>query len=112
MQTTLTLDLITTDPTVRNGQPCIAGTGLRVTDLVMAHLFHRLTPDELAADYELSLAQVYSALAYYYANKYDLDVAIRIQIDKARVLKEGTVKALSLASRTFTTSATGSTGWR
>jgi len=88
LPTTLTLDLITTDPAVRNGQPCIAGTGLRVTDLVMAHIFHRRTPDELAADCELSLAQIYSALAYYYANKYDLDVAIRTQIDKARILKE------------------------
>lgn len=88
MQTTLTVDLIITDPAIHNGQPCIAGTGLRVTDLVMAHLFHRRTPNELSADYELSLAQVYSALAYYYANKYDLDVAIRTQIDKARVLKE------------------------
>ena len=64
MQTMLTIDLIASDPTVRHGQPCIAGTGLRVTDLVMAHLFHRRTPDELAADYELSLAQVYAALAF------------------------------------------------
>ncbi len=88
MQTTLMVDLIATDPAIRNGQPCIAGTGLRVTDLVIAHIFHRRTPDELAADYELSLAQVYAALAFYYANKYDLDLVIRTQMDKARVLKE------------------------
>lgn len=60
MPTVPTLDLIATDPAIRNGQPCIAGAGLRVTDLVIAHLFHRRTPDELAADYALSLAQVYS----------------------------------------------------
>ncbi len=101
MSTTLTLDLIAVDPAIRNGQPCIAGTGLRVTDLVIAHIFHRRTPDELAADYALSLAQVYSALAYYYANKYDLDLAIRTQVDKARVLKE------QAGGR-----STGSTGWR
>ena len=88
MPTTPTLDVIATDPAIRNGQPCIAGAGLRVADLVIAHLFHRRTPDELAADYALSLAQVYSALAYYYANEYDLDLAIRAQIDKARILKE------------------------
>lgn len=92
MQTTLTLDLITTDPAIRDGQPCIAGTGLRVADLVIAHLFHRRTPNELAADYELSLAQVYSALAYYYAHKHDLDRAIRTQIDKARMWKEKTTQ--------------------
>lgn len=88
MQVMLTIDLIASDPAVRDGQPCIAGTGLRVADLVMAHLFHRRTPDELAADYELSLAQVYAALAYYYAHKPELDLDIRTQIDKARVLKE------------------------
>ena len=66
MQTVLTIELISTDPTVRNGQPCIAGTGLRVTDVVMAHLFHGRASDEIAVDYELALAQVYAALAYYY----------------------------------------------
>ncbi|MFM7584948.1 MAG: DUF433 domain-containing protein, partial [Caldilinea sp.] len=49
---------------MRNGQPCIAGTGLRVFDLVLAHLFHRRQPDEIAADYDLSLAHVYAALTY------------------------------------------------
>ena len=34
------IDLIVTNPDVRGGSPCIGGTGLRVTDLVMAHLFH------------------------------------------------------------------------
>jgi uncharacterized protein (DUF433 family) len=87
-QTTLTLDLIATDPAIRNGQPCIAGTGLRVAELVIAHLFHRRTPDKLAADYELSLAQVYPALTYYYANRYDRDRAIRTQLDRARMWKE------------------------
>lgn len=100
MQTTLTINLIASDSAVRNGQPCVAGTGLRVTDLVMAHLFHRRTPDELAADYELSLAQVYAALAYYYANKAELDLDIRTQIDKARSLKEQAVgRSTALLSR-------------
>jgi len=88
MQTVLTIDLIATDPTVRNGRPCIAGTGLRVTDIVMAHLFHGRTPDEIAADYAVALAQVYAALAYYYEHKEDLDAAIRAQIATARRLKE------------------------
>ena len=88
MQTTLSIDAIATDPAVRNGRPCIAGTGLCVTDLVMAHLFHRRTPDELASDYELSLAQVYAALAYYYAHKSELDQDIRAQIDTARMFRD------------------------
>jgi uncharacterized protein (DUF433 family) len=88
MQTVLTIDLIAADPAIRNGRPCVAGTGLRVTDLVMAHLFHGRTPDEIAADYELALSQVYAALAYYYEHKDDLDADIRAQIGVARRLKE------------------------
>ena len=100
MQTTLMIDLIAADPAIRNGKPCIAGTGLRVTDLLIAHLFHRRTPDELAADYELTLVQVYSALAYYYAHKTDLDRDIRSQIDEARSLKEQAVgRPTALLSR-------------
>lgn len=100
MQTTLMIDLIASDPEVRNGRPCIAGTGLRVTDLAVAHLFHRRTPDELAADYDLSLAQVYAALAYYYEHKAELDLDIRVQIDKARSLREQAVgRSTALLSR-------------
>ena len=100
MQTVLTIDLISTDPTVRNGQPCIAGTGLRVTDVVMAHLFHGRASDEIAVDYELALAQVYAALAYYYEHKEGLDADIRTQITTARRLKEqGSGYQASLLSR-------------
>lgn len=91
MQSLLTIDLIATDPAVRNGQPCVAGTGLRVIDLAMAHLFHRRQPEEIAADYAVSLAQVYAALSYYYAHKPELDNDIRTQIDRAKAMKEQAV---------------------
>lgn len=82
------IDLITKNPDVRGGKPCVAGTGLRVTDLVMAHLFHKRTADEIATDYNLSLAQVYASLAYYYQHKDELDKDIRQQILTARKAKE------------------------
>ncbi|NJN84859.1 MAG: DUF433 domain-containing protein [Caldilineaceae bacterium] len=88
MQTVLHLDLISQDPAVRGGRPCIAGTGLRVTDVVMAQLFHRRTPDEIATDYDISLAQVHAALAYYFQNKTELDEDIRRQIVTAQRFKE------------------------
>ena len=88
MQTMLSIDLVASDPGVRGGRPCIAGTGIRVTDIVMANLFHRRQPDEIATDYELSLAQIYAALSYYYEHKNSLDSDIRDQIDLARSLKE------------------------
>ncbi len=83
------IDLITKNPAVRGGKPCVAGTGgLRVTDLVIAHLFHKRSPEEITSDYELSLPEVYASLAYYYQHKDELDEDIRHQILKARTAKE------------------------
>ncbi len=85
------IDLITKNPKVRGGRPCVSGTGLRVTDVVIAHLFHRRSPDELASDYEITLAQVYASLAYYYQHKEELDKDIRGQILTARNAKENLI---------------------
>lgn len=82
------IDLITKNSRVRGGKPCVAGTGLRVTDLVIAHLFHKRSPEEISSDHEMSLAQVYAALAYYYQHKAELDEDIRHQILTARTAKE------------------------
>lgn len=86
--TILSIDLIISDPQIRNGRPVIRGTTLRVSDLVTAKLFHNRTPDELAADYALSLAQVYAALAYYYDHKEEIDADIRQQLAFAKEAKE------------------------
>lgn len=82
------IDLISKNPAVRGGKPCVGGTGLRVTDLVIAHLFHKRSPDEITSDYELSLAQVYASLAYYFQHKDELDEDIRHQILNARTAKD------------------------
>ncbi len=88
MDTVLSINLITSNPKVRSGRPCIAGTGLRVTDVVIASVFHLQSPDEIAAGYGVSLAQVHAALAYYYEHKADLDQDVREQIATAKALKE------------------------
>jgi uncharacterized protein (DUF433 family) len=88
MDTVLSIDLIASNPKVRGGRPCIAGTTLRVTDVVVASIFHDRTPGEIASDYELTLAQVHAALAYYYQHKEALDSDLREQIKRAAELKE------------------------
>lgn len=88
METILSINLITTNPNVRGGRPCIAGTVLRVSDVVMAHLYHDQTGDEIAVAYTVSLASVYAALAYYYEHRADIDADLRAQIQTARRLKE------------------------
>lgn len=49
METVQSINLIVSDPDVRGGRPCVAGTGVRVTDVVMAMLFHDQPPGEIAA---------------------------------------------------------------
>ncbi len=61
-----------------DGTPVIAGTRIKVGHLVGAMKAHKLTPGELAEQLEgLTLAQVYSALAYYEDHKEEIDDAIR-----------------------------------
>jgi uncharacterized protein (DUF433 family) len=86
--TVLSINLITSDPKVRSGRPCIAGTGVRVSDVAMVMLFHTQDPGEIAAWFGLSLAQIHAALAYYYEHKPELDADIRQQLATAEEYKE------------------------
>lgn len=73
MSTIESINLIYRDPDVRGGRPCVVGTDLRVLDIVISKIFSERTPDELAQDYDLSMAEVHAALAYYYCNKDEID---------------------------------------
>lgn len=84
----LAIEMISTNPNVRGGRPCIAGTTLRVTDVATAHVFRGRSTSEIASDYAISLAQAHAALAYYYAHKAELDADIREQIAKAKDYRE------------------------
>lgn len=86
--TVLSINLIMSDPEVRKGRPYIAQTGIRVMDIAAAMLFHDQTPAEIADAYELSLAQVHAALAYYYEHRTEIDQDLREQIARGRELKE------------------------
>ena len=88
MDTIHSINLITTNPKVRNGRPCIAGTGLEVSVIAIAHIVHQRTADEIASDYAISLAQVYAALSYYYANRASMDAMIQERSRIAQEMKE------------------------
>jgi uncharacterized protein (DUF433 family) len=68
--------LITRDPALRGGRPIIAGTGVCVRTIAIESS-RGLSPAEIAADRPpLSLAQIYAALAFYHANKQEIDTDI------------------------------------
>ncbi len=91
MVTVLTIDLIASDPKVRSGRPVVAGTGVCVSDIVTAMIYHQRSVDEMAGDYGLSLAQVHAALAYYYSHKVEIEAEMQqryehdIELEKNRV---------------------------
>lgn len=92
MQATIqSINLISTNPKIRNGRPCIAGTSIEVSVIVIAKIVHGLDPDQIAADYDLSLAQVYAALAYYYENKQAIDASISERRQLAQKMKDARV---------------------
>lgn len=88
METIQSINLITTNPKVRNGRPCLAGTGLEVSVIAIARIIHNRTPEQIASDYNLSLAEVHAALSYYYAHKDDIDSSIRQQRELVDKIKE------------------------
>ena len=83
MVTVHPIDTIVSDPATHNGQPVISGSRVRVVDLVASHLYRHLSADELATNFNLDLAQVYAALAYYYAHKAEIDTVLRTEAERA-----------------------------
>jgi uncharacterized protein (DUF433 family) len=63
-------------PAVRGGKPRLSGTRLTVADLVVLHWRLGQSLEEIAGKYDLSLAAVYAAMAYYYDHRAEIDRSI------------------------------------
>lgn len=55
------------------GAAHIRGTDITVYQIVLQHHVDQMTPDEIASVFELDVADIYAALAYYYDNKAVID---------------------------------------
>jgi uncharacterized protein (DUF433 family) len=75
--TTTVYPHIVCTPGMVGGEPRISEHRIRVRDIVAARDLGGLTPEEIAANVypELTLAQVYSALAYYEDHRDEIDQA-------------------------------------
>jgi uncharacterized protein (DUF433 family) len=83
------IDTIVSNPDIRAGQPIIAGTAIRVSDLVASHIYRGHSPQELAVNFALDLGQVYAALAWYHQHKADMDARMRAEsAESVRLLNE------------------------
>ena len=61
-----------------DGVPMISGTTMKVIELVRERNAHNWSPEELYEQHPyLSMSQIHSALAYYWAHKQELDQDIQ-----------------------------------
>jgi uncharacterized protein (DUF433 family) len=68
--------LIEREPGIRGGRPKIAGTGVTVGRLVGWYKMG-MSPEDMALEYpHLTLAQVHADLAYYHANREEIEADI------------------------------------
>ena len=58
---------------IRGGKPRIVGTRIAVEDVAVMHLKMGYSLMEIALKYDLSLASVYAAMAYYFDHRDEID---------------------------------------
>ena len=88
--------LIDRSPKVRNGRPCIAGTGISVHRIVGWYKLG-FSPEQMVDRIgHVSLAQIHAALAYYHANQDEIESDIATeQADAERLQCEQMVRPSS-----------------
>jgi len=81
-------------PGIVGGKPRIAGHRITVQDIVIWHERMGKCPDEIATEYDLTLADVYAALAYYFDHLDEIDKAIEQSNAFVESLRHGTPSKL------------------
>jgi uncharacterized protein (DUF433 family) len=74
--TTVLENHINVNPEIRREKPRINGTRITVDDIVVMHLRMGQSLAEIAGKYDLSLAAVHAAMAFYYDHKAEIDERI------------------------------------
>ncbi len=64
-------------PDIVGGKPRIANRRITVQNIVIWHEWMGYRADEIATEYNLTLAEIYTALAYYYDNPQEIDKSIK-----------------------------------
>ncbi len=82
-----------------NQVPTIAGTTMKVVELVLDHLAYGWSPEELHFQHPyLRMGQIYSALAYYWDHKAELDQDLERRLQFIDQVQQ-TTKPIPLAER-------------
>ena len=83
-------------PDVAGGKPRIAGHRITVQNIVIWHERMGKTADEICVEYNLTLAEVYAALAYYFDHREEIDQNIKEDEAFATALRNQTPSILHM----------------
>ena len=81
-------------PGVVGGKPRVAGHRISVQDVAVWHERMGRSADEIATEYDFTLADVYAALAYYFDHRAEIDESIRAGDAYAQALRGRTPSKL------------------
>ncbi len=77
------------------GVPIISGTNMKVVELVVEYNSFGWSPEEIQFNHPyFTLGQVYSALAYYWDHKVELDADIQSRSEYAEQLRQASGSAV------------------
>ena len=79
---------------VRGGRPHINGSRITIGEVAAWRLKMGYTPELIAGKWDLPLAAVYAALAYYYDHKAEIDARQREDDDYAEAVRQATPSPL------------------
>jgi uncharacterized protein (DUF433 family) len=95
MSMTQSIEHIVSDPDICFGKPRIAGTRFKVKDVVAHHLFNHFPLEIIAEKWELPVAGVYAAMAYYYDHRDQMDREQANDDEYVRIMKRITPSLLA-----------------
>ena len=81
---------------ISGGKPRIAGHRITVQNVVIWHERMGRSADEIATEYDLKLADVYAALAYYFDHRLEIDQDMEESEAFVAALRQQTPSKLSL----------------
>jgi len=81
---------------VCGGRPCVSGTRIRVLDIYVWHELSGQTADEIVSRFpQLTMSDVYAALAYYWDHRDELQQEIQAESDLVNRLRQSTGSPLA-----------------
>jgi len=86
---TESINLIYTDPEVQDGRPCLLGSDISVAEMIMRQEQGAIDDHDTATHFEIGLAEVHAAMAYYYLHQAEIDAdiaAIASRLEQERLV--------------------------